>query len=119
MAQPGLVNGTLDSTGAVTISITPNQNTLVWRIYQVTIDFAFAGVCSLQLLHNGIAVTSLVTGPVPLSADGTPYVDVAGHESLAVQVTDATPSGILPRVGSSDVVTVSFKYDELTARHIQ
>ena len=103
MSHPGQTPITTDSSGAGTASITPNKAGFYWHFTQLSVDFD-GSVISVALEVDGLALSSLTTGATPLTASGDPPIDIGGHETLSVIVSQGPPS-------SSGVIT--YFYDEI------
>jgi hypothetical protein len=102
VAHPGVQPGTTDSTGAVTIPICHNQLGLFWRVHQLSVDSG--GVLQVEVVFNGLPCTSAITAGSPVTASGEPPIDIAGHDTLNVVVTNARPK---------TPVVVTYFYEEI------
>jgi hypothetical protein len=101
MAHPGVKSEVVDS-GNATVLISHNQLGLFWRLHQISVDTG--GVFQVQCRFNGLPCTSLKTGTSPVTASGEPAIDIGGHDTLSVVISNAT-NGVN--------ATVTYFYEEI------
>lgn len=101
--HPGVQSATLDTSGAGTCTIAHNLANLFWRIHQISVSIGGA-VVTTQVSFNGLPLTSTTTGATPLTASRPPPIDIGGHDTLTVTITQGPPSA---------VAVVTYYYDEI------
>lgn len=105
MGQPGLQQFSSDVLGAGFVDFAPNLTNKLWRVYQLTVTSIPAAVFGVQLLLNGIPITSYRVGLSPQCASGDPYIEISPSTTMRVSVTNG-PLAVTQ-------YEVAYQFDEL------
>lgn len=102
--HPGLASGVTDGGGNVTVPISHQKVGVLWRIYQLAVNYAGGGSITVQLQVNGYEYSSVVLITSGQAASGDPACDIGRTDTLGVVLTGGPPN---------INVIVSYYYDEL------